>query len=170
MLADVLDDGSCVKTGGFKSLGLTGSVGSITSCKATYPGVRTSGQVQSCSVERLNDDGYLYASFAFPVALYNVGETVKVELQYSLSNFACLGDSGHWGFREYTSNQWLDTSMVRSTSYYICAEWLNSYADITPSGGGGLTQLTQGEGECWHLPKYDHLDGCVVLMHACMLA
>ena len=170
MLADVLDDGSCVKTGGFKSLGLKGHVGSIRSCKATYPGVGTSGQFQSCSVERLNDDEYLYASFAFPVALYNAGETVKVELQYTLLNFACVGDSGQWGVREYTSNQWLDPYMVRNTGYYICAEWLNPYADITPSGGGSLTQLTQGEGECWYLPKYDHLDGCVVLMHACMLA
>ena len=144
------DDGSCVKTGGFKSLGLTGSVGGITSCKATYPG----GYNSNCPVDRVDEDGYTYASFTFPVALYNAGETVKVELQYSLSNFVCLGDNGHWGFREYTSHKWLHTSMVENTGYYICAEWLNPYDYyITPSGGGGLTQLTQGEGECWHLPK-----------------
>ena len=143
MLADVLDDGSCFMPGGFKSLGLSGSVGEVTSCKAHYPGGST-----ECDVSLVDENGYSYADFAFPVVLNSAGDTVKIELQYSLSNFACLtDDSDHWGFMEYTSNQWLRASMVRSTRYYICAEWLRSWHGQF-SAGGGLTQLTPAEGEC----------------------
>lgn len=143
MLADVLDDGSCYKTGGFKSLGLTGSVGEVASCKAIYPGGH-----RHCEVVLVNENGYSYADFTFPNALNNPGDTVKVELQYSLSNFACVDDDNLWGFREYTSDQWLRASMVRSTSYYICTAFYIPSTDVTRSGGGGLTQLTPAEGEC----------------------
>ena len=145
MLADALDDGSCVKTGGFKSLGLTGSVEEITSCKAHYP----TGDWHYCEVDLVEDDGYSYADFTFPVALDSAGDAVRVELQYNLNNFACLGDHDYWSFREYTSDQWLSTSMVRSTRYYICTRRLINWnsTDITLSDGLSLARITPIEGE-----------------------
>jgi hypothetical protein len=73
-----------------------------------------------CNIQLSYKNGYSSIDFTFPEPLVNSGDTVRIELDYSLVTAVCISQDGDLYLYEHTSNQWLDPSMVQSTVYAVC--------------------------------------------------